>query len=242
MNVLVVDGSRRARSNTGAISGDIAALLEAAGLPAELWRVPKWGAGPDETRAALARLVAAESVVLVAPSYLDELPAVTQRLLENVWERRAELDGHAPLFYGIAHSGFPEPVQRRAELRTMRLFAGQMGWRWMGGIGFGGTSPIDGRPLQEAGMFSKQLRKVLPLVAADVAAGREISTEAVRLAGKSPFPIPRGLLIAVVNSRTRRSAREQGLDLEAPVYAEDASVLRSHDGPSARSLPDRLRP
>ena len=91
-----------------------------------------------------------------------------------MWERRAELDGHAPLFYGIAHSGFPEPIQRRAELRSMRFFAEQMGWTWMGGIGFGGTSPIDGRPLDEAGMFSKQLRKVLPLAVADIAAGAPV--------------------------------------------------------------------
>ena len=122
----------------------------------------------------MARLAEADAVVLVAPSYLDELPAVTQRLLEQVWERRAELDGHAPLFYGVAHSGFPEPIQRRAELRSMRFFAQQMDWTWMGGIGFGGTSPIDGRPLDEAGMFSKQLRKVLPLAVADIAAGATV--------------------------------------------------------------------
>ena len=36
----------------------------------------------------------------------------------------------------------------------MRFFAEHMGWRWQGGVGFGGTSPIDGRPLDEAGMFS----------------------------------------------------------------------------------------
>ena len=221
MNVLVVDGSRRPKSNTGAITRDLTARLTAAGAAAELWRVPKWSAGPEATDEALSRLAASDAVVLVAPSYLDELPAVTQRLLEDVWERRAELAGHAPLFYGIAHSGFPEPIQRRAELRTLQLFAAQMGWRWMGGIGFGGTSPIDGRPLEEAGMFSRQLRKALPLVAADVAAGRELSPGAVRLSEKSPFPMPRGILIALVNSRTRKAAKGKGIDLDDRAYAPD---------------------
>jgi hypothetical protein len=138
-----------------------------------------------------------------------------------VWERRAELAGHAPRFYGIAHSGFPEPVQRQAELRTMRLFAARMGWPWMGGIGCGGTSPIDGRPLEEAGMFSRQLRRVLPLVAADISAGRELSARAVRLTEKSPLPLPRGMLIRLVSLRTRKAARDAGLDLEAAVYAEE---------------------
>jgi len=227
MNVLIIAGSRRPKSNTGAIARDLEARLQEAGQTVELWRVPKWSAAPEATEEALARLAVADAVVLVAPSYLDELPAVTQRLLEDLWERRGELRGHAPHFYGIAHSGFPEPIQREAELRSMRFFAEQMGWRWMGGIGFGGTSPIDGRPLDEAGMFSKQLRKVLPLVAADIAGGRGMSAEAIRLSEKSPFPLPRGPLIKLINSRTRKAAKDKGLDLGAQVYMRD---FRQRDG------------
>jgi hypothetical protein len=220
LRVLVIDGSRRPKSNTGAIARDLQKRLERVGSAVVLWRVPKWKAGPEATDEALEALAGADAVVLVAPVYLDELPAVTQRLLEGVWERRAELDGHAPLFYGIAHSGFPEPIQRRAELRSMRFFAEQMGWTWMGGIGFGGTSPIDGRPLDEAGMFSKQLRKVLPLAVADVAAARPLSPETTARADKSPFPMPLRVIIALVNSRTRKTVKDQRLDLDARVYAE----------------------
>ncbi|MGE5230015.1 MAG: NAD(P)H-dependent oxidoreductase [Deltaproteobacteria bacterium] len=219
MTVLVIEGSRRPKSNTGAIARDLATRIAAAGRAAEVWRVPRWSAGSAASDEALARLAAADVVVLIAPSYLDELPAVTQRLLEDVWERRAELRGRAPLFYGIAHSGFPEPIQRRAELRSMRFLAEQMSWIWMGGVGFGGTSPIDGRPLEQAGMFSKQLRNVLPLVAADIAAGRPFSPETVRRSAKSPFPLPRTVLIASINARTRKAARQKRLDLEARAYA-----------------------
>jgi hypothetical protein len=218
MNVLVMDGSRRARSNTGAIARDVQARLAAAGAAVELWRVPKWAAGSGELDMALQKMVASDAIVLVAPLYLDELPAVTQRACEGLDERRAELHGHAPLFYGIAHSGFPEPLQRRAELRSMRLFAERMGWRWQGGVGFGGTSPIDGRPLDQAGMFSRQLRKCLPLVVADVIAGRPFSEATVARCDTSPFPIPMSLMIRMVNSRTRKRARRQSLDLAARVY------------------------
>ena len=54
----------------------------------------------------------------------------------------------------------------------MHFFAQQMGWIWMGGVGLSGASPIDGRPLDEAGIFSRRLRKVLPPAAADIVAGR----------------------------------------------------------------------
>ena len=218
MTVLVIAGSRRSKSNTSAIVRDLESRLAAAGRTAQVWRVPKWSAGAEATDEALEKLAGADVVVLVAPCYLDELPAVTQRLLEDVWDRRAELRGHAPLFFGIAHSGFPEPIQRRAELRSMRFFAEQMGWAWMGGVGFGGTSPIDGRPLDEAGMFSRQLRKVLPLAAADIAAGRPFSPQTVSRSEKSPFPMPVRMIIALVNASTRKTAREKRLDLDAQVY------------------------
>jgi hypothetical protein len=221
VNVLLIDGSRRAKSNTGAIVRDLGSRLAASGQRAAVWRVPKWSAGVEAADEAMDKLRDADVVVFVAPSYLDELPAVTQRLLEDVWERRAELRGHAPLFYGIAHSGFPEPIQRRAELRSMRFFAEQMGWTWMGSIGFGGTSPIDGRPLDEAGVFSRQLRKVLPLAAADIAAAREFSPETVLRSDRSPFPMPIRMIIALVNSRTRKTARDKQVELDAKVYASD---------------------
>jgi hypothetical protein len=220
VRVLVLDGSRRPKSNTGAIARDVTERLTAGGAAAEVWRVPKWSAGDEGVDEALEKLAGWDAVVLVAPSYLDELPAVTQRLLERVYERRAELDGHAPRSYGIAHSGFPEPVQRRAELRSMRFFADQMGWSWLGGVGFGGTSPVDGRPLDEAGMFSRQLRKCLPLVTADILAARPFTPETVAAADKSPFPLPMWAAIAMVNSRTRKAARNGQLDLAARAYAE----------------------
>jgi len=219
MNVLVIDGSRRAKSNTGAIARHVHAQLQGLGVVADLWRVPRWDASADELDGLLEKLKTCAAVVLVAPVYLDELPAVTQRTLERLYTRRAELGDAVPRLYGIAHSGFPEPVQREAELRTMELFAGAMGWPWQGGVGFGGTSPIDGRPLEEAGMFSKQLRACLPLVAGDVAAGRPFSPETVARCDKSPFPMPLRAMVWIVNSRTRKTARAEGLDLEARVYA-----------------------
>ncbi len=222
MNVLVIDGSRRAKSNTGTIARGLEARLVAVGATVDLWRVPNWSAAPEDLDAALTKLAVCDAVVLVAPVYLDELPAVTQRALEGLYARRDELGESAPRFYGIAHSGFPEPLQRKAELRTMKFFAASMGWPWQGGVGFGGTSPIDGRPLEEAGMFSKQLRKCLPLVVADMAAGRPFSAETVARCDRSPFPIPLKVMIWTVNARTRKTARAQGLDLEARVYAGEA--------------------
>ena len=222
MNVLVIDGSRRAKSNTGVIARHVQAQLQGLGATVDVWRVPRWNATSDALDDAIEKLRTCAVVVLVAPVYLDELPAVTQRTLERLCARRAELGRAAPRFYGIAHSGFPEPVQRQAELLTMELFAKAMGWPWQGGVGFGGTSPIDGRPLEKAGMFARQLRACLPLVAGDIAAGLPFSPRTVARCDKSPFPIPLGVMVRIVNASTRKSARALGLDLEERVYAGEA--------------------
>jgi hypothetical protein len=223
MSVLLIDGSRRAKSNTGAIARHLQAQLQSLGIAADLWRIPKWEAAADELEGLLEKLKTSEAVVLVAPLYLDELPAVTQRALEGLRARRAELGDLAPRFYGIAHSGFPEPVQRKAELRTMEFFAKAMGWSWQGGVGFGGTSPIDGRPLDEAGMFSRQLLICLPLVAGDIAAGRAFAPQTVSRCDRSPFPVPLRVVVWTVNARTRRTARTEGLILDERVYAGEAA-------------------
>jgi len=72
-------------------------------------------------------------------------------------------------------------------------------------------------------VFSKQLRACLPLVAADVAAGRPFSPQTVARCDKSPFPIPLRVIIWTVNSRTRKTARAEGLILDECVYAGEVA-------------------
>ena len=60
--------------------------------------------------------------------------------------------------------------------------------------------------------------------------------QTVRLADKSPFPLPRGMLIALINSRTRKAARSKRLDL-------DERVVRSRLTRQSRSAwAEAMRP
>lgn len=218
--VIVIQGSPRKRANTRAIVAALEVELRRLGTSVDVFHVPAKGVAPDDLAELRRKLRASEAVVLTAPLYIDGLPPVTQLLLEQLAERHDATGDLALRMYGLAHSGFPEPIQRETELRTMALFAGAMGWVWQGGVGFGGTSPIDGRPLDEAGMFSKHIRRCLPHVAADIAAGAPFSEATVRLCDKSPFPVPLWLLIRVVNRGARKAAHENGVALEGLPYAE----------------------
>lgn len=218
--VLVIQGSPRKRANTRAIVAALEVELRRLGTTVDVFDVPPKGAAADDLAELQQKLRACEAVVLAAPLYIDGLPPVTQLLLEQLAARRAETGDCAPRVYGLAHSGFPEPIQRETELRAMALFAGAMGWAWQGGVGFGGTSPIDGRPLDEAGMFSKHVRRCLPRVAADIAAGGPFSEATVKLCDKPPFAVPLWLMIRVINRGARKAARDSGVELEGLPYAE----------------------
>ncbi len=206
MNVLLIQGSPRGRrANTGSILAFLATELAIGGAQSETYAVSARGPGPDDLDGLHAQLAAADAVVLAAPVYLDTVPAATQRLFESLSARGP---GPAPPLYGIAHSGYFEPVHKLCELRTMRLFCEAMGWSWRGGVGFGGTSPIEGRPLEDLGGLTRRLRAGLQAVAADIAAGRPLSQKTVALCSRPPLPLPTRPVVWLTNRQGRKERRK----------------------------------
>jgi hypothetical protein len=222
MRALVVVGSPRTRANSKALGSHLQALLEKRGLEVELIRLPPRGIAGPELDSFVDRLRGLDSLVLVAPLYLNNLPASTQRLLEDLHERRGSLSGATPRLYGVAHSGFPEPTQRETLVRTMELFARAMGWPWQGALSLGGTSPIDGRPLEEAGAFASTARKALAAAAPEIASGAPLSPATIRLSHRRPVPLPLRLMVWIVNARTRSVAMKTGVALLGEPYRREA--------------------
>lgn len=218
MKALVIAGSPRTKANSKAMGAYLQGRLERHGVAVDLFRLPARGVFGADLDAFVERVRASDAVVLIAPLYLNGLPASAQRLLEDLAGRKASLGGRAPRFYGVSHSGFPEPAQRAPEVRTLELFAREMGWAWQGALSLGGTSPIDGRPLEEAGAFAKVARKALDAAAAEVASGVPFSASTVRLSEKPSLPIPLRLMVWIINSRTRAMAKKKAVSLFGEPY------------------------
>jgi len=219
VRVLLVQGSARPRSNTGALLRFLQTRLEGANVSCHLYRVPLDGPSCEDLEGETGFagvLLTADAVVLAAPVYFDGPPSCAMRLLEELHRRRAVYGGIGPGLYGIAHSGFVEPSQRRPLLHTMELFSRAMSWPWQGGVGFGGTSPIDGRPLEEAGGLAARAREGLALAAEDIAAGSPFSERTAAVCGRSPFPLPRRVVLWLVNRRTLAAGKS--LDFYARPY------------------------
>ncbi len=214
MNVLLALGSvRPPRSNTESIAAFLRAALEGAGLHVAEVEAQTWKeADPDLPAEATAAVAACDVVVVVTPVYLDTLPAPALRMLGRLRDALASRPaGRRIACYAVAHSGYLEPAHKGPALETCGHFARAAGLDWQGGLGFGGTSPIAGRPLEALGWMTKNLRKCLGLLAGTIASGEPIPPRLAKSAGRSPIPLPLWLLVPLLNRMTRKDFQRRRL-------------------------------
>jgi len=205
MTIALFVGSPRARSNTRSIAAFLRSRLEERGqrvvvLDPKGARLDADGFLPESIDVARN----ADTLVILAPVYLDLPPHVALAWLHALWERREALEGASPTVYAISHSGYFEPVHKRVSLEALEHFTRRMGWAWRGGLAFGGTSPIDGKPLEEAGPFSKRVRPALGALAGLIAEDLPVPADLVGAAGRPPVPLPKRLVVWVMNATLRR--------------------------------------
>jgi len=205
MKVALFVGSPRTRSNTRSILADLHVRLEARGGEVTILD-PNRGEEASEpfVQESIETLRHVDAIVIAAPVYLDLPPHRTLSWFHALLERREALGGSGPDVYAISHSGYFEPVHKAASLQALQQFARRMGWRWRGGLAFGGTSPIDGRSLEEAGPFARRVRPALDALADVLVEGQEIPQDVIARAGRSPIPLPRSLIVWLMNQVLKR--------------------------------------
>ena len=205
MTVVLFAGSPRARSNTRSISADLRIRLEAAGATV-VTLDPKRGeeATPVFIARSIEALREADALVIASPVYLDLPPFKALSWLHALLEEHERLAEYGPNVYAITHSGYFEPVHKAVSLRAYEHFCDRVHWPWRGGLAFGGTSPIDGRTLDEVGPFSRRVRPALDALADVIAGGKLVPRKLSARAGRSPIPLPRTLVVWLMNRMLKR--------------------------------------
>jgi len=206
MNVVLFVGSPRIPSNTRSIATGLRTRLEGAGASVAVLD-PTRGeeASPSFIGESMEALRAADALVICAPVYLDLPPFKTLSWLQAILEHCGELARLRLGVYGVSHSGYFEPVHKRVSLRAMEHFCKRMQWDWRGGLAFGGTSPIDGRPLEETGPFGRRVRPALDALVPTVLSNEDVPSRLIARAGRGPIPLPRKLLVWAMNRMNAKS-------------------------------------
>lgn len=79
---------------------------------------------------------------------------------------------------------------------------------WCGGLSFGGSSPINGQPLESMGGMTKGIRSALDQTAEKIVKGDLSGVEILVLEDRSTIPLPPRLVKLMINAMTRNNARK----------------------------------
>jgi hypothetical protein len=217
--LLLVGSPKPGASSSASLGTYLLEQLEQLGLRTDTVNLTKALRSDEATEALHAAVAAADLVVLSFPLYIDSLPAPVTRALELIAARRAGLPaapGDKPALVAICQCGFPEAEHNEVALEICRNFAPTAGFEWAGGLGMGGGGMAGRRPLREIRGMLRSAVRALDLTAAELAAGRPVPGEAVRLMAKPAIP---GFAYRfVANRQWRGELRKQGAT--APLDAQ----------------------
>ncbi|MHA1770156.1 MAG: NAD(P)H-dependent oxidoreductase [Candidatus Thorarchaeota archaeon] len=123
--------------------------------------IPRTLRDDTKTRELLEQVNSADLVILSTPLYVDQLPAPVIHTLELIDEYRREKHSTSPKFVAILNCGFPENQHNAIALGICQHFAQKTKFEWTGGLSMGMGEAISGRPLEDTGGMTRNVRAAL---------------------------------------------------------------------------------
>lgn len=200
-SITLLSGSTRGRKTTSeSMLNYLAEIFP--GTTSEVFRAYQVEKDPERLASLATSIQQSDLLLIIAPLYVDAPPASLLKVLHELVEHQSEkLRGKG--IFGIIHSGYMKPSHRAVSLSILHQFSRTAGMNWYGGMGFGGTSPVAGEPLQEA-FFTKNLRTCLEALTETFAEGNPLSDKFYSISDKKPVPIPLSLIPPILNARLRK--------------------------------------
>ncbi|PJI07616.1 MULTISPECIES: NAD(P)H-dependent oxidoreductase [Clostridium] len=179
-NILIVIGSPRCeRSSSDIISNNLESKLRDSNMNCSKIYLEKM---INKKTAIIEKVDKSDVIILISPIYENSLPGTVLEFLETINEDKNKLTNKDRKMFVITNSGFPEVEASKSAITTCSLFARDMNFKWLGGIGVTpGTLMENG----ELGKTYKKLDASLNLIAKDIRDDKEISKEAFELVSKT---------------------------------------------------------
>lgn len=171
----------KGKSTSESLARQLADDLNAAGVSTRFVHARQFinpGKNNDEGLAAMA---ASELLVVVAPLYVDGLPFLTLRALEQFSARQQDQPHALRYIVGLLNCGYPEAVHNHLALRMLRQFARQNELFWAGGLALGGGEIVHGRSLKSMRWLLRNPLRALSSSAQALASGMPVPASASEL-------------------------------------------------------------
>ncbi|MDP3538543.1 MAG: NAD(P)H-dependent oxidoreductase [Azonexus sp.] len=176
--ILIGSARPKGSSTSESLANELSAGLEQAGIRTTLVHAISFVKDGILAEKALATILAGELLVVATPLYVDALPALVTRGLEQLAEKCR--DGKYPLrsVVGLLNCGFPEASHNRSAVNILRIFSHECGLVWAGGLAMGAGEIIHGQPLANIRLVARAQIRALRRAASDLAGGQGISQTA----------------------------------------------------------------
>jgi multimeric flavodoxin WrbA len=202
--LLVGSARPRGESTSESLARGLAEKLEQQGVATGLVHVIDFIKPGRRREAALATLGEADLLVVAAPLYVDGLPGLALKALQQIATRPGRLRRVA----GLLNSGYPEAGHNRSAMAQLRRFAHHAGLGWAGGLAMGAGEVLHGKPLAAMPLMLRSQISALEKAAAALASGLGIPPAATTAMARPLLPAWLFRLAAKV--RWFLDARRQG--------------------------------
>ena len=202
-------GSPRPHSTSGYFAQYLVEGLAGRGWQATSLTVCAAIRQPSQWPALEAAFVEADAVAIVAPLYVDGVPAELTAALERLVKARS---GRPARLFAVVNCGFAEALQNDVALDIYRLFARDAGLHWAGGLAIGSGGMFEGKPLVEQGGRARRITTAFNQTIAAVDAGQDIPESATT--GIRRQAIPTWAYFAMANLGMLINAAKHGDLLE----------------------------
>jgi len=166
-----------------------------------------------------------EIFVIVSPVYVHSLPYPVIRVMERLEGLTNKKFWKEKFMAAVIHNGYPKEIQRKSSKEICHNFSKEIGSYWLGAIGFGGSPLIDGKPLEDVGWFTKNMRKSLDEFCKDIFNQNKLSSSTKKYEKKHFPPIPLFILKFMMNILNKKQAKEKGIDLYAKPYQKNEEEI-----------------
>lgn len=186
--ILIGSARPKGTSTSESLAQGLIGGLERAGVKTTLVLAIRFVKNARLAENALAAMLSGDLLVVASPLYVDGLPSLATRALEQLSERLRNQPHRVRSVVGLLNCGFPEATHNRTPLRIVRSFAHEAGLTWAGGLAMGAGEILHGKPLTKARLRMRAQIRALDLAARDLAAGRCLSPEAIDAMARPLLP------------------------------------------------------
>ncbi|MCF2136648.1 MAG: NAD(P)H-dependent oxidoreductase [Candidatus Thorarchaeota archaeon] len=204
--VLLIGSPRGTRSTSYSLGKYLIDHLDQ--FETSILHIPRTLRDQTKTQELLEQVNSADLVILSTPLYVDQLPAPVIHALELIDEYRKDSTSTSPKFVAIINCGFPENQHNAVALRICQHFAHKTGFEWAGSLSMGMGETISGRPLEDRGGMTRNIRSALEQAATALSEKGRIPEDVSAKFARPVIPIRLYSLIA--NRYWKRPVKKYG--------------------------------